>query len=99
MLRLVANGSPGDLAYRVPFVVDRSRAPWYVLHNRGTERIRGVTLSMLGSGRLLWGLPTALEPDDHLRFRVHGDEIARDSVLLVRWFRPTDEEYLWRFSF
>lgn len=99
MLRIVDNDLPDDLAYRVPFTVDRSRAPWYELHNRSAERVRGVSLSMLGSGRLLWGLPTALEANDYLRFAVHGDDIARDSVLLVRWFRPTDEEYLWRVSF
>lgn len=68
MLRLVDNGTPDDLAYRVPFAVDRTRAPWYELHNRGAERVRGVSLSMLGSGRLLWGLPTALDPGGYLRF-------------------------------
>lgn len=99
MLRIVDNGSPHDLTYRVPFVVDRSHAPRFELHNRGDERLRGITLTLLGSGRLLWGLPTALLPGESLHFAVHGDDIARDSILLVRWFRPSDDEYLWRVSF
>lgn len=99
MLRLIDNGSAHDSAYLVPFVVDRSRAPRFDLYNRGDERLRGIRLTLLGSGRLLWGLPTTLESGESLRFAVHGDDIARGCVLVVRWFRPSDDEYLWRMSF
>lgn len=99
MLRIVGAGSEHNPAYAVPFTVDRSRAPRFTLNNRSDERLRGISLSLLGSGRLLWGLPSALDPEESLHFVVHGDDIARDSVLLVRWFRPSSEEYLWRVSF
>lgn len=72
MLRLVGPGSIHDAAYRVPFRVDRSRAPRFELHNRGDERLRGIALTLFGSGRLLWGLPTALEPGESLVFAVQG---------------------------
>lgn len=99
MLRIVDDGTPHDFAYRVPFTVDRSHAPRFELHNHGNERLRGISLSVLGSGRLLWGLPASLESGESLHFAVYGDDIARDSILLVRWFRPSDDEYLWRVSF
>lgn len=99
MLRIVDNDSPPNLAYRVPFVVDRLRAPRFELHNLGDERLRSINLTLLGSGRLLWGLPTALSPRESLHFAVQGEDIARDCILLVRWFRPSDDEYLWRMSF
>lgn len=98
MLHLVDDGSPHDPAYLVPFALDRGRAPRFGLHNRGEERLRGIALSLLGSGRLLWGLPTVLLSGESMIFAVHGDELARDSILLVRWFRPSGDEYLWRVS-
>lgn len=99
MLRLVDPGSPHDPAYRVPLSVDRSSAPRFELRNHGEERLRGISLTLLGSGRLLWGLPSALEPGALLRFAVHSDDIARNCVLQVRWIRPSGDEYLWRVSF
>lgn len=99
MLHSLRPARPTDPAYRAPFTVDRSRAPVYLLRNTGRERVHGVALTLLGDGRLLWGLPTSLEPDGALQFAVHGDELSRGTVLIVRWFRPGGDEYLWRVAF
>lgn len=99
MLSRVHPQSPDTSAYLVPFTVDRRRAPLFELRNDGSEAAIGIALTMLGDGRLLWGLPTALEPGASMRFVVHGDDLARDSVLIVRWFRPGGDEYLWRVVF
>jgi hypothetical protein len=88
------------LAYRVPFVVDRSRAPVrYYLVNRSGEPLHGLRLAVLGSGLLLPVSQTRLLPGGVLGFAVRGHELARNSVVVVRWFRPNDDEYLWRVSF
>jgi hypothetical protein len=88
------------LAYRVPFVVDRSRAPVrYYLVNRSGETLHGLRLAVLGSGLLLPVSQTRLLPGGVLGFAVRGHELARNSVVVVRWFRPNDDEYLWRVSF
>ncbi|WP_166874056.1 hypothetical protein [Salinibacterium sp. ZJ450] len=99
MLRIVGDGTPHDPAYRVPFQVQRERAPAYGLLNIGDERLRGISLALLGDGRLLWGIPTVLEPGHSMLVHAHGDDLARSSVVVVRWFRPSDDEYLWRVSF
>lgn len=99
MLRLIAADPPGAPAYRVPFEVERVLAPRFTLHNRGSESLHGVTLTLLGDGRLLWGLPTALDAGGSLQFVVRADDPARNSVLVVRWFRPNGDEYLWRVAF
>jgi hypothetical protein len=88
------------LAYRVPFVVDRSRAPVrYYLVNRSSETLDSVRLSVLGSGLLLPISQSRVLPGGLLGFTVRGPNIARDSVVIVRWFRPNGDEYLWRVSF
>ncbi|WP_167139058.1 hypothetical protein [Diaminobutyricimonas sp. TR449] len=98
MLYLVGDGAPHDPAYRVPFLVRRERAPTYELVNVGDERLRGIRLTLLGDGRLVWGIPSVLEPADGLLLRMHGDDLARSSVVIVRWLRPSGDEYLWRIS-
>jgi len=88
------------LAYRVPFVVDRSRAPLrYYLVNRSAETLDSVRLSVLGSGLLLPVSQSRVLPGGLLGFAVRGPNIARESVVIVRWFRPNGDEYLWRVSF
>lgn len=88
------------LAYRVPLVVDRSHAPArYYLINRDSETLDGVRLSLLGSGMMLPLSTRRLRPGGTLSFVVRGRNLARDSVVIVRWFRPNGEEYLWRVSF
>ena len=88
------------LAYRVPFVVDRSRAPYrYYLVNRSSETLDSVRLSVLGSGLLLPVSQSRVLPGALLGFAVRGPNLARNSVVVVRWFRPNGDEYLWRVSF
>ena len=88
------------LAYRVPFAVDRSNAPQrYYLVNRSEETLDAVRLCLLGSGLMLPLSSRRLLPGSTLSFAVRGSDLARNSVVVVRWFRPNGEEYLWRISF
>ena len=88
------------LAYRVPFVVDRSRAPVrYYLVNRSSETLDGLRLAALGSGMLLPITQSRVLPGGLLGFAVVGHDLARSTVVIVRWFRPNGDEYLWRVSF
>jgi hypothetical protein len=43
--------------------------------------------------------PATLEPGDALEIVISGADLARDTIALVRWFRPNGQEYLWRVSF
>lgn len=87
-------------AYPVPFIVDRSRAPLrYYLLNGSTETLDGVRLALLGSGHLLPLSTRRLLPGGMLAFSVRGEDLSRNSVVIVRWFRPNGDEYLWRVSF
>jgi len=85
--------------YRVPFLFDRSRAPVYRLVNIGSERLRGVSVALLGSGLMSPVMPRALEPTEAIELRVRGEHLARNAVLMVRWLRPDGSDYLWRVSF
>lgn len=98
MLRLVPDIPPPS-AYLVPFRLDRDRAPAYLLSNDGTEELRGISLTLLGAGVLLAGIPSRLQPGDDIEFTLRGDDLARNTVVIVRWFRPWGGEYLWRVSF
>jgi hypothetical protein len=87
------------IAYAVPFRVDRRRAPHYELTNVGREPLRAITLTLLGSGLMLPGAPRALLPGQSLGFTLRADNPARNTIVVVRWFRPSGEQYLWRVSF
>ena len=56
-------------------------------------------LSVLGSGLLLPVSQSRVMPGGLLGFAVRGPNIARNTVVIVRWFRPNGDEYLWRVSF
>ncbi len=71
----------------------------YLLTNRGTERVDGVTMSLLGAGVMPASAPSSLRPGETLEVSIFGRDLAHSTVLVVRWFRPTGEEYLWRVSF
>jgi hypothetical protein len=87
-------------AYPVPFAIERDAGPRrYVLTNRGPERLDGVTLNLLGPGVMPASAPAVLEPGESLEVLISVRDLARSTVLIVRWFRPTGEEYLWRVSF
>lgn len=87
------------IAYAVPLRIDRARAPRYVLTNVGGEPLRAVTLTLLGSGLMLSGSPQALFPGQSLEFTLRAENPARNTIVVVRWFRPSGEQYLWRVSF
>ena len=85
-------------AYRVPFRVDRTNAPAYRLVNVSDERLTGLRIVLLGSGLLLPISSLRLAPGTALTVVVRETDPS-SSVLIVRWFRPNGEEYLWRVSF
>ncbi len=91
---------PADTAYPVPFHLERDVGPrTYRLTNRGDETLDGVTLSLIGPGIMPASAPANLAPGDTLEVTIAGHDLARSTVLIVRWFRPAGGEYLWRVSF
>ncbi|MEA9985296.1 MULTISPECIES: hypothetical protein [Subtercola] len=88
-----------ETAYAVPLRVDRRRAPVYALVNVGHERIVGLTFCLLGSGAMNVSIPQSLDVGGAAEVLIRGHDLARRTVLVVRWFRPSGEEYLWRVSF
>lgn len=90
---------PAMEPYRLPFAFDRSLAPRYRLRNRGGETVRGVTVMLMGPGVMPVSLPRSLAPGDVLELDIRGEDLARDTALVVRWLRQNGEEYLWRVAF
>jgi hypothetical protein len=93
-----------DNAYRVPWQFERGDglampANCFKLRNLGPERLTRVTFNLYGSGIMPSSAPSTLEPGDSLEIVISGADLARDTIGLVRWFRPGGQEYLWRVSF
>jgi len=89
-----------EIAYRVPLRVDRSDAPRvYRLINTSAETLTGLRVTLLGSGVMAPLSRLRVQPSGFVSIVVRGDNLSRSSVLVVRWFRPGGEEYLWRVSF
>jgi hypothetical protein len=86
-------------AYPVPFTFDRSAPPRYRLRNVSLETLTGVRFSLLGAGSMPVQAPVTLGPGEVAEIRIHGQDLARSTVLVVRWHRGNGEEYLWRASF
>ena len=87
-------------AYAVPLRLDRRDAPRsYVLRNVGPEPLRGLSFSLLGGAVMQATAPLLLRPGREVRLTVRADDLPRSGVLIVRWFRPNGDEYLWRASF
>ena len=100
MFESVVSPSVRDMEpYRVPFVFDRSRAPRFILLNAGGEVVRGVTATLLGRGVMPAGPPRSLRPGERLELAIRGEDLARETTLVIRWLRPNGEEYLWRVAF
>ena len=93
------SSTPLAMAYRVPWRVDRRHAPTYLLVNAGPEPLWGVSASIVGAAVMGASAPRRLLPGEALPVTVRGREIARDTMLVMRWFRPCGDEYLWRVSF
>ena len=92
-------GELPEPAYAVPLRVDRQGAPLYRLINVGHEKLLGLTFCLLGSGVMNASKPQAIDVGAAAEILIRGDDLARRTVLVVRWFRPSGEEYLWRVSF
>jgi hypothetical protein len=88
-------------AYAVPWAFDRSQGPpLFTLTNAGREVLHAISLHLLGSGTMLCRAPITIRPGDSVRVVLrHDHDLALDTVLVVRWFRPDGGEYLWRVSF
>lgn len=91
-------------AYRVPWQFERGDGRTiplngFSLRNLGQERLTGVTFNLYGSGIMPSSAPSTLESGDALEIVISGADLSRDTIGLVRWFRPSGEEYLWRVSF
>ncbi|AJW78634.1 MULTISPECIES: hypothetical protein [Clavibacter] len=87
-------------AYRVPWHFDRTlERPRFALVNIGDEVLHAISLHLLGSGTMLSRAPVTVRPGERLSTTIRGDDLALDTILVVRWFRPDGGEYLWRVSF
>jgi hypothetical protein len=90
---------PPSAAYPVPFVVDRRHPPLLRFTNTGSELLTGVTFTLMGSGVMPLARPRSIAPAQTITLPVLGADLARSSILIVRWFRPSGAEFLWRVSF
>ncbi|MCU1507744.1 MAG: hypothetical protein JWR53_368 [Glaciihabitans sp.] len=100
MTRSHLSAVSAEEAYRVPWAFDREpEAGRYALRNLGQEVLGGVTLALFGAGVMPVSAPATLAPGDVLELSISGHDLARDTVGVVRWFRPSGQEYLWRVSF
>ncbi|TAL40926.1 MAG: hypothetical protein EPN91_11950 [Salinibacterium sp.] len=89
-----------QLAYEVPFRLDRNGAiRRYHLTNISNEPLEGISLTLHGAGVMSASNPARLFPGESLEVAVVGRDLARNTILVVRWFRPNGTEYLWRISF
>lgn len=61
--------------------------------------MHGVTLVVHGPGLLRVSAPATLAPGQGLEVRIAARDLARSTILVVRWFRHDGLEYLWRVSF
>jgi hypothetical protein len=91
-------------AYRVPWLFERgdgSHRPrnCFALRNLGDERLSAVSVNLYGSGIMPASAPATLEPGDSLEIVISGHDLAKDTIGVIRWFRPNGQEYLWRVSF
>ena len=89
-----------NFAYPVPFQFERDTGPRrYLLTNRGNEVVSGVMVSLLGAGVMPATAPSTLEPGESLEVVISARDRAVGTRLVVSWFRPSGEEFLWWVSF
>jgi hypothetical protein len=91
-------------AYRVPWRFDRGdgalRPPnCFSLRNLGDETLTAVAFYLYGPGVMPASAPATLDPGDSLEIVISGTDLAKDTIGVIRWFRPNGQEYLWRVSF
>ena len=97
---MVHTQRPHEPAYAVPFRLDRTPASdTYALTNVGDETVEGVTFTLHGKGIMSASAPAALGVGESVVVTIKGRDLAKNTLLVVRWFRPDGVEYLWRVSF
>ena len=83
-------------AYAVPFRFDRDgRSRRYSLVNTGEETLEAVSVTLHGAGLLSSSAPALLLPGHGVEVTMRATDLARSTILVVRWFRPSGVEYLW----
>lgn len=88
-----------EIAYRVPFIVHRSSASALVIQNTSQETLKHLRLSLSGEGVFWSNNMGRLAPGESAEVKILGNDLAKNSLLVLRWFRDTGEEYLWQVSF
>jgi hypothetical protein len=88
------------LAYRVPFRLERDFAVGnYRLINVSAEVVHGVSFTLHGPGVMAISPPRVVRPGYGVEVTIASNDLARSTILVVRWFRPNGVEYLWRVAF
>lgn len=98
MLRLVDNGAPNDLAYRVPWKVDRTHAPSYSILNSSAETAFRVCYQFLEASM---PTPVALcgEVEPGERFIINAQRAYPDELSVsITWLRADGAAYVWTFA-
>lgn len=87
-------------AYRVPFRFERgAKRNTHRLVNVSSETVHGVTFVVHGPGLLAVSAPATIAPGEGVEVTIAAQNLARSTILVVRWFRHDGFEYLWRVSF
>ena len=71
----------------------------HLLVNISNETVRGVTFVVHGPGLLAVSAPATLSPGTGIEVSLAARDLARSTILVVRWFRLDGLEYVWRVSF
>lgn len=80
-------------AYRVPFRVDRDDHGLR-LTNRSTSALHWVRLIAHGDGVAVARPIPRLGPGGTIDVRLHGEHLARNTLLVVQWVREDGATYL-----
>ena len=84
----------------MPFRFERYiAASSHRLLNVSDETVHGVTFVLHGPGLLAVSAPATLSPGDGVEVTIAARDLARSTILVVRWFRHDGLEYVWRVSF
>ncbi|MFZ4893777.1 hypothetical protein ACL9RL_04940 [Plantibacter sp. Mn2098] len=88
-----------EVAYRVPFIVERDDAPRYRLRNVGVEPVHWVRARLFGPGLMTPVGPCTVPVGSALELHVVGAALERRTSVQVSWFRPDGGQYLLRVTF
>lgn len=96
MLRVIDPDERPEVAYRVPWSVDRSTPPWVRIRNVSTDVLECVSTQTFGEGWIEPAEPQArVAPGGEVRVALLDDRARNSCRVTVHWFRPTGEEYAW----